>query len=565
MAEAELHVLKQRMNAGRWAKARRGELWIPVPMGYIHRPSGEVIKDPDEQARAVIAVVFRTFARCGTISGVLRYCLAQGIQLPVRERCGPDKGTLRWVRASRASLSVMLHHPMYAGAYVYGRRRVDPSKQRPGHPGSGQVVVPMEDWAVCLKDRIPAYISWDQYKQNLRQMAANTPQKRGVPRTGSSLLAGLVYCGRCGRRMLTQYSQNGGGLRYWCGARQRRYGEADCQSLAGPPVDEAVSRLVLQALEPLAVEVSLQVAEDVEAERAHVLEQWRYRLERSHYEVERAFRQYNAVEPEHRLVARHLERQWEEALQAEETLKREYEDVVAQHPMPLSSGEREAIRQLAADFPRVWHASSTTAAQRQAIMQQLVERVQITVQGESEQVALEVQWVGGHRSHTTAIRPVGRWEQLSFYPVLAERVKGLVEDGHRFGTIASILTQEGWHGPHGNGPVSLSMVQRILMREGVQSPRAIQESVGLATGADEWTVTDLAQALGMPRASLYNWLHQGTLEARQVVHRGHSRWLIWADETERARLRTRYLHTHHGPPRREEASEMAAPEQTECS
>ncbi len=218
MAEAELHLLKQRMNAGRWAKARRGELWIPVPMGYIHRPSGEVIKDPDEQAQAVIELVFRTFERCGTISGVLRYCIAHGIELPVRERCGPDTGTLRWVRANRSSISLLLHHPMYAGAYVYGRRRVDPSKQRPGHPGSGQVLVPMEEWGVCLKDRFPAYIRWERYEQNLRQMAANAPHHGGVPRNGSSLLAGLVYCGRCGRRMTTQYSTNGGGLTLsvWC-------------------------------------------------------------------------------------------------------------------------------------------------------------------------------------------------------------------------------------------------------------------------------------------------------------------------------------------------------------
>jgi hypothetical protein len=516
-----------------------------------------VIKDPDEQVQAVIALVFRVFERCGTISGVLRYCHAHAIQLPVRERCGPDKGTLRWVRANRASLSVMLHHPIYAGAYVYGRSRVDPLKQQPGQARSLQTAVPMEDWAVCLKDRFPAYIGWDQYEQNLRQMASNAPHCRGVPRNGSSLLAGLVYCGRCGQRMNTQYSNNGGGLRYLCGTRQRRYGEADCQSLAGAPVDEAISRLVLGALKPYTLEVSLQVADDVEAERARVVKQWQYRLERAQYDVERAFRQYNAVEPEHRLVARQLERHWEEALQTEEQLKREYESVIAHHPIALSSEERDAIRALAEDLPRVWHASSTTQAQRQAIIRQLVERVRITVQGNSEQVALEVEWVGGHRSHTTAIRPVGKWEQLSFYPALVERVKALVEEQLPFGTIAGLLTQEGWHGPRGEGPVTLSMVQRVLVREGLPSQRAIQESADFATGADEWTADDLAQTLGMPRDSLYNWLHQGKLRARQVIHRGHSRWLIWADETELVRLRTLHARSRHGPPRREDVIEMS--------
>jgi DNA invertase Pin-like site-specific DNA recombinase len=559
MSEAELHILKQRLNAGKWSKARRGELVFPVPIGYWRRPSGEVMKDPDTQAQAVVELVFATFARCRTINGVLRYLVEHGIALPVRERCGVEKGNLRWSRPSRSTLRNMLTNPVYAGAYVYGRRPVDPLKQQAGHPGTGRTETVLGEWEVCLKDRLPAYLTWGEYERNQRQIAANQSQARGVPRQGASLVAGLLVCGRCGQRMTTHYTNNGDGLRYACDRQYLQYREASCQSLSGAPVDEVVSRLVLQALEPLALDLSLQVAEDLEAERAQVLEQWHYRLERAQYEVERAFRQYNTVEPEHRLVARQLEQQWEEALQAEDALQREYERVVAQHPVPLSVEEREAIRHLAGDLPALWHAPTTTAAERQAIVRQLIERVVVTVQGESEQVTVEIQWAGGSCTQTTVIRPVARWEQLSFYPTLVRQVKALVAEGRQQQPIARLLTQKGWHGPRGEGPVTVSMVQRVLMREGEPNARALQESEGFASGTNEWTADTLAQTLAMPRDTLYNWLHQGTLTARRVVYRGHPRWVIWADEAEVARLRTLHEHTRRGPSQRGEAVEQDTP------
>jgi hypothetical protein len=229
-------------------------------------------------------------------------------------------------------------------------------------------------------------------------------------------------------------------------------------------LDGLVSELVLKALEPAALEISLKVAEDVEAERQRLHQHWAQRLERARYEAERASRQYNAVEPENRLVARTLERHWEEALAREETMKAEYARFLAQQPPTLSAQEREAIRHLSADIPTLWHAPTTTAADRQAIIRQLVERVVVTVQGESEKVELQVHWIGGHGTRTRLIRPVARLEQLSYYPQLLTRVAALHRQGYNGVMIAKVLNAEGWRPAKRRTTFTAAMVNGLLAR-----------------------------------------------------------------------------------------------------
>jgi len=533
MSEAELHVLKQRMMAGKRAKAERGALGMPVPMGYVRRPSGEVVKDPDEQAQAVIELIFDQFARVGTIHAVLRYLVQHQIRVPQRARFGPSKGELVWRRPNRTTLSNLLHHPIYAGAYTYGRRPTDPKRKQPGRPSTGRLVAKPEDCQVLLPDRLPAYISWEQFERNRRQLEANTQAGLGVIRYGPSLLSGLVVCGRCGLRMASAYNNNGAGLRYSCAREMVDYGGAICQSLTGAPLDAWMSDLVLAALEPAALEVSLEVATDVEAQRQRLHQHWSKRLERAGYEVERAARQYHAVEPENRLVARTLERQWEEALASEERLKADYRRFLASQPVTLSASEREAIRRLASDLPALWHAETTTAADRQAIIRQLVERVVVTVQGESEQVDLEIHWIGGHRTQTRRRRPVARLDQLSYYPALLARAAALHQQGLSRGAIAEGLNAEGWRPAKRRQTFTADMVRSLLVRQGLSSSKARPRSV--AREADEWTLPELASTLAMPHPSLYGWLRKGQLQAR--YDQGAGQWLIRADTSELQRLR----------------------------
>src|SRR5215813_6051857 len=510
MSEAEGHVLKQRMLAGKRAKAQRGELGMQLPMGYLRRLSGDVVKDPDEQAQAVI-------------------------QLTYRLASGPAKGELVWRRPTRHTLRRLVHHPMYAGAYVYGRRHTDPRHKQPGRPMTGRRVTPQAEWQVLLKDHYPAYITWEQFERHQRQLTANASIRRGVIRPGASLLTGLLICGRCGCRMMAMYTNSGTGLRYVCSRAASEYGALLCQSFVGQPLDTLVARLVLQALEPAALELSLRVAADVEAERHQLQQHWHQRLERVRYDAERACRQYQAVEPENRLVARTLERQWEAALAAEATVQAEYARFLAQQPVPLAAQDREAIRRLAADIPALWHAPTTTAADQQAIIRQLVERIVATLEGATEQVALTLYWAGGHTSTTTLDRPVARLEQLSYYPTLVHRICTLHAQGLKAPAIAQTLHAEGWRPPRRRTTFTADCVRSILVRQGLRTPRRRTRTV--SRRPHEWTILELAHELQMPHQTLYAWVYKGHLKARRTTRTRHPLWLVQADPAELARLR----------------------------
>jgi len=535
MSEAELHVLKQRLLAGKRAKAARGELGMQVPIGYVRRPSGEVIKDPDEQAQTVIGLIFDQFERCGTLNGMLQYLVRHQIQLPCRVRTGVNRGELEWHAPNRVTLSNLLHNPLYAGAYAYGRRPTDVRRKQPGRPATGRRVAPREQWAVLLKDHLPAYISWEQYERHLRQLEANGIKAQGAIRHGPSLLSGLLVCGRCGHRMMTRYNSSGTGLRYACDTMAASYGQALCQSLAGQALDDFITEQVLAALQPAALEISLKALEDLESEREQLHRHWQQRLERAHYQAGRAYRQFNAVEPENRLVARTLEQQWEAALTAEGELQAEYARFAAEQPATLSAAEREAIRRLAYDIPALWHAPTTMAADRQAIIRQLVTRVVVTVQGESERVDVQVHWIGGHDTQATLTRPVARLDQLSYYPQLMARVAELHAQGENAAAIARRLNAEDWRPAKRCDTFNAPMVLTLLLRQGLRSRQSAY--AGTIEGTQqELTLTELARRLNVPQPTLYSWLRRGLLQGRQVIHADHPLWLIQADEAELARL-----------------------------
>jgi DNA invertase Pin-like site-specific DNA recombinase len=538
MSEAELHILKGRMQAGRDAKARRGELSFNLPRGYVRRPSGEVALDPDEQAQAVVRLVFDLFDQRRTINGVLVYLAAHDVRLPNRLRGGPAKGELVWRRPNRHTLGEMLTNPAYAGAYAYGRRAIDPRRRRPGYPGSGRIK--REPGAmVLLRDRWPAYISWQDHERNCAQVTANRARHTGVPRGGPSLLAGLLVCGRCGRRMATFYPQGGHYLRYGCGREAVDYGAAACQSLSGRCLDALVGGLIVQALAPAAVEASLQLAEDVELERTALQRQWRQRLERARYEAERARRQFDTVEPENRLVARTLERQWEQALAEELRLRAEHERFEATQPLPLTAAELAAIRRLTEDIPALWRAPTTTARDRQAIARLLLERVEVTVEGASERVAVTCHWAGGVRTGHALTRPVQRLTQLSGYRALMERIGGWHATGLPAPAIAETLNREGWRPPKRRATFTAAMVRRLLGRQGVRPKARHAPSRAVARrGATELTLLELAGHLEMPYQSVYRWLRRGLLHARRATtDQGRPIWLITADAEELERLR----------------------------
>jgi DNA invertase Pin-like site-specific DNA recombinase len=540
MSEAELHVMQQRLRQGLLAKARRGELPLVPPMGYVRRESGGLALDPDEQVQQVLRLVFRKFAELGTVSALLAYLVAHRIQLGMREQHGPARGEVAWRRPSRATLQNLLKHPLYAGAYVYGRRPVDPRRQRAGRPDTGRTVAAAAEWLVLLKDRVPAYLTWDEYTANVARLQANRARADalGVARDGPALLTRLAVCARCGRRMAVDYAGDGRHYAYACARMRIDYGLARCQHVAGPVLDAFVSRHLLAALEPAALDLSLAAATHLEQERADLDRLWRQRVERAAYEAERAGRQFRLVEPENRLVARQLEREWEERLAAQLGLEEEYRRFQETQPRGLTAAERAAIRRLAADIPALWQAPSTTAAERKAIARQVIQRVVVAAQGESERVQVTIEWAGGGRTGGEVIRPVARLEQLTSYPRLCARARQLAAAGLASGVIAERLNAEGFRPPKRRERFGAQGIQDLLQRLGVRTKHAHQPRRP-ALGAHEWGLRELAQTLDMPHVTLYDWVRRGWVTGRRE-ETPPRRWILWADDPEVERLRQRH-------------------------
>jgi DNA invertase Pin-like site-specific DNA recombinase/DNA-binding MarR family transcriptional regulator len=538
ISEAELHLIRQRMWSGRIAKARRGELAVPLPAGLVRRPSGEVTLDPDEQVRSVVRLIFGLFERLGTVGAVLGFLADNRIQLGIRLREGPGRGELAWRRPSRAGVTNMLRNPAYAGIYAYGRSTLDRRRRRPGRPFTGRVRQPREQWAVFLPGVLPAYISIEQYERNMARMDANRSraQSLGAVRDGPALLAGLVACGRCGSKMTVRY-QRGPGAKlhpvYVCSRAKSDYAAAQCQQLAGPPVDAHVTGLLLAAVAPAALEVSLAAAGQAEAQREQVDRIWRQRLERAGYQAERARRQYQLVEPENRLVARQLEKDWEAALAERQRLGEEYDRFTAGRPRTLTAAERDQIRALAGDLPAVWDAPTTTDADRKQLIRHLVEQVRITVLGTSEEVDVEVTWAGGHRTAGRVTRPVAALSQLSYFPQLRQRAAELAAAGCTAAEIAGSLNAEGLRPPKRAAAFTQSSARDLLGALGLQHARTPASRPEL--GEHEWWLRDLAGHLGMSKVTLDAWIRRGWADG--YLHPEARLIAVRADPAEVERLR----------------------------
>jgi len=548
MSEAELHILKSRLQQGMWNKASRGEILNHPPIGYVRSMSardgaGDYVIDPDEQVQAVVRLIFEQFTRRGSVNGLLKWLVRHDVKMPIRPHFGANRGELEWRRPSRVTLLNLLHHPIYAGAYRWGHREVDPRKKVPGRPTTGRTFNAHDECRVLIRDRFAAYIRWEEFEKNQQKLAENQilGKMLAAPRHGPSVLSGLLVCGRCGHRMLVSYGNTGGAsgkktLRYSCQRDAIDYGDEKCQSLSGAVLESLVVERLLQAVSPASLELSLAATQDIERERKQLDDHWQQRLTRSRYEVEQARRQYAAVDPDHRLVARELERRWDEALRADEQLQTDYTRFTHDRPTQLSPQEREQILSLAQNLPALWHADSTTPEDRQTIARLLLEQVTVTVEGETERVDVQLRWAGGFISHHMMTRPVQTYEQLSNYDELVQRLDALRAERKTLSEIAAILNAEGFHPPKRSRQFTKGVLSNFLRERRVRTgslPRDVTNAQHLET--DEWWLMDLAAELPMPISTLHRWQRVGWVTSRKVAAAG-GRWAIYANADELARL-----------------------------
>ena len=545
MSEAELHILKSRLQQGMWNKAERGEVLNHPPIGYVRSArardgAGDYVIDPDEQAQAVVRMIFEQFTRRGTVNSLLQWLARNDVKLPIRPHFGPNRGELEWRRPNRTTLLSMLRHPIYAGAYRWGYREVDPRKKVPGRPTTGRTFNSHDTCRVLIRDRFAAYISWDQFEKYQEQLGDNSTLGKllAAPRHGPSVLAGLLVCGRCGHRMLVGYNNVSAKktLRYNCQRDAIDYGQDVCQSLSGTVLESFVVERLLQAVSPASLELSLAATEDTERERKQLDDHWQQRLTRSRYEVEQARRQYAVVDPDHRLVARELERRWDEALRADDQLQADYARFQQDSPTQLSPQEREQILSLVQDLPALWEADSTRPEERQTIARLLLEQVTVTVEGNTDHVDVELRWAGGFVSRHTLTRPVQTYEQLSNYGELIASVEVLRAQRKTLSEIAAALNAEGFHPPKRTSQFSKGILSHFLRERQAQTgTRSRLESNERHLKAGEWWLADLASELSMPIATLHRWKCVGWVSSRKVMQAG-GRWAIYADAGELERL-----------------------------
>ena len=330
----------------------------------------------------MVKLIFRKFEELGTLNAVLRYLVTHEIQLGVRVLSGLNKGDLEWRQPYRATLQNILKNPAYAGAYVYGRKHVDPRKQKPNRPCTGIVTTCPTEWKVVIQDYHPAYISWEQYQQNQSTFKTNRSRlgELGFAREGNALLAGLLFCGKCGSRMSVQYNHHRKNHSYICNREMIDHCGKICQYSSRACLDKLISEQVFLALEPSALKLLLEALRYRENERESLDKLWQNRLERSVYEAERVGRHYRLIEPENRKVARQLALEWETSLTLHQKLQ-EYERFTHEQPKLLSVEEKESIRNLAQDIPALWNATTTRQSQRKEIIRQLIHKIIVEFEG----------------------------------------------------------------------------------------------------------------------------------------------------------------------------------------
>lgn len=539
MSEVELHLLQQRLEAGRMRKVEQGVYRQMLPTGLVRVADGRVELDPDDEVRHCVELVLTKFAELGSCGRVVRELRAQGICIPRRQVRGPNKGEIVWKEATDSVIYEIVRNPAYAGAFVYGRKQGDPMQRQPGRPASGRQCKAQEDWLQITRDAYPAYISWEQYQTNQAQLKENglrtwkrSASKQGAAREGNALLQGMAICGHCGRHCQVNYRERRN-HRYQCQAVYKRTGERGCPTIHGPLVDQEVVEAFFAALRPANLDALEGVLAAQAEERGQLERQWEERLTRARYEAQRVQRQYMKVEPENRLVAAELERRWEAKLQALQAAEDEVEQLREKMAAPreLTAEMREQLAQISERLPELW--DQFTPVQQKTLLRSLIDHVVLTRQA-PDQVEVRIVWVSGYYSNRDVRVPTSRRAEVSGYDRMVERIGELHQQGLRDRQIAQQLEREGFHTAHRSG-VAVSTVQAIRQEMGWHRPVGPRRKLAVS---GRLTTRGLAERLGVERRWV-NWrLKNGAIANRYVTRdRRTGEYLIEDDPELIERLR----------------------------
>jgi len=506
MSEAELHVIRARLQGGILNKARRGELQCPLPVGLVYNAEGRPILDPDKQVQDSIRFLFDTFRHSGSACAVVKAFRQKQLLFPRRLRRGPNKGELVWAKLGHSRALYILHNPRYAGAFVYLRNR---TRLRPDGSTS-YTKLPREQW-MLLKDVHPSYISWGQYEENLQRLRDNAyangqDRRKSPPREGPALLQGLVVCGVCGSRMTVRYHTRQTKLvpEYFCQRDGVDHIVTVCQHVFGEHLDRAVGQLLVDSVTPLALEVTLTVQQEMQARLDEVDRLRKKQVERGRYEADLAQRRYLHVDPTNRLVADSLEADWNNKLRALAAAQEQYEEQRKNDRAAISEEQRASIAALAHDFPRLWQNPKTPDRERKRLVRLLLDDVTLI---QNEAITAHVRFKGGIAKTLTVPLPLNAWQQRATSPEVVREVDRLL-DHNTYLQIALLLNDRGLHSGEGNA-FTARIVARIRRRYGLTSRYDRLRKAGMLT------VDEMAAMLGITTQCVKIWNRHGLL-------RGHA-------------------------------------------
>jgi DNA invertase Pin-like site-specific DNA recombinase len=534
MSEAELHIIRARLDGGIRNKAARGELRRGLPVGFVWgEQDGEVLFHPDEAVANSVRTVFERFAEFGSARRVWLWFRSESLLLPLQIMPAGLPGPVKWVAPTYTALHHILTNPVYAGAYTYGKTKYERYVDEHGAVRKRIRHLPMDQWAVLIRGHHPGYIDWATFEANQARLDSNTRprphESGGAVREGAALLQGLATCGHCGRRLHVHYRGRNSAPGYHCCGKDLVNGRGVyCLNIGGTVIEQAVADAFLDAITPAAIDATRMSVEQLKSNHDASLSQWRLEVERTRFEADRAERRYRSVDPENRLVARGLEAEWETRLRAAAEAETELHKREQQRPASLDAAQLEALLRLGSDLGKVWNAPTTTDRDRKELLRTLLEEVVLNLKRAEGRAHLTLRWRGG--AFTTLDVPVPRFKPMGPRTdedtiSLLPRLAALYPDE----VIAGILNRQGRKTATGE---CFTANQVGSLRRYRSIPRF--QAPATPPDGELVTIRKAAQLLGMNTSSIHRWLADGFIAGEQVTP--GAPWQIRITDELRARI-----------------------------
>ncbi len=512
MSEAELFVMHARLQGGILNKARRGALKLTLPIGLCYTEREAIVLDPDMQVQASIREVFCSFAHTGSACATVRHFRQHHILFPRRVRCGPHQGEIAWGDLQHHDVLRVLHHPAYAGAYVFGRTRTTKTADGKVHIAD----VPRSEWVVLVKDAHVGYISWEDYERNEAQLALNSqayaPERFSPPREGPALLQGLLICGKCGERMTVRYHQRAGSRivpDYLCAHKSIEQGEPPCQRIPGSDLDRAIGTLLMERVTPETLALTLAVQDEV-VQRADEAQRLRHlQVERAQYEANLAQRRYLKVDPDNRLVATVLEAEWNTKLRELEEARAIEEQYNQSDQYQVSAEERAEIDGVPQRFRQFWNSPKTTVRQRKHAVRLVMEDVTVS---KTDHIVAHIRFKGGATQTITVALPAPFAQSRLTAPETLAEMDRLLEE-YTDAEVAEQLNQRGYRTFDG------LLFQGIHVYQ-LRRHHHIPDRFTRLRAQGMLTAEELARSLGVSAQVIWRRYHQGRLVGVRYNDRG---------------------------------------------